>query len=125
MNPILLDFPEEVPTDRLILRPPRMGDAAALSDAITASLPRLKPWMPWAMSEPITVPQRAAWCQEAYAKFLLRQDMPLLITDRGTGRILGGSGLHRLDWSVPAMEIGYWIRTGDEGKGYVTEAVQA
>lgn len=44
--------------------------------------------------------------------------------DRATGHYLGGSGLHRIDWSVPALEIGYWLRTSAWGKGYASEAVR-
>jgi RimJ/RimL family protein N-acetyltransferase len=52
------------------------------------------------------------------------------IFDRGTGRVLGGSGFHGprrpgIEWDVPHFEIGYWIRDGAEGKGYVSEAVRA
>ncbi|MBN2304508.1 MAG: GNAT family N-acetyltransferase, partial [Anaerolineae bacterium] len=39
------------------------------------------------------------------------------------GAVVGGSGLHRIDWSVPRMEIGYWARTSMSGHGYITEAV--
>mgnify|MGYP003693639487 CR=1 FL=1 len=41
---------------------------------------------------------------------------------RATGTFVGSSGLHRIDWSVPNVEIGYWIRTRFEGRGFVTEA---
>jgi RimJ/RimL family protein N-acetyltransferase len=125
MNPILLDFPEEITTARLRLRPPAMADAADMNRAIDESRERLLPWMPWAQAERMTTAQRAAWCMESYARFLLRQDLLFLMFDRANSRFLGGTGLHRLDWSVPAMEVGYWIRTGAEGHGYVSEAVGA
>ena len=44
--------------------------------------------------------------------------------DRESGRYLGGTGLHRIQWEIPAFEIGYWIRKSEEGKGYVTEATR-
>jgi RimJ/RimL family protein N-acetyltransferase len=31
--------------------------------------------------------------------------------------------VHRMDWSVPRFEIGYWVRTNLQGQGYITEAV--
>jgi RimJ/RimL family protein N-acetyltransferase len=40
------------------------------------------------------------------------------------GRLLGATGLHRIDWAIPAMEIGYWLRPDAAGAGYATEAVQ-
>ena len=30
--------------------------------------------------------------------------------------------MHRIVWSVPSFEIGYWIRTRSEGAGSITEA---
>ncbi len=41
------------------------------------------------------------------------------------GRLLASSGLHRIDWSVPRFEIGYWRRSSERGRGYVTEGVRA
>jgi RimJ/RimL family protein N-acetyltransferase len=31
--------------------------------------------------------------------------------------------MHRFDWKVPMVEIGYWLRTSHSGYGYMTEAV--
>jgi RimJ/RimL family protein N-acetyltransferase len=58
------------------------------------------------------------------ARWLLREDVTLGIFDRQTGRLLGGSGLHRIDWTIRRFEIGYWLRESAVGHGYVTEAVQ-
>ncbi|MGL4610186.1 MAG: GNAT family N-acetyltransferase [Trueperaceae bacterium] len=44
--------------------------------------------------------------------------------DKATGRLIGNSGLHRIDWETPKFEIGYWCRTSETGKGYVTEIVR-
>ena len=46
------------------------------------------------------------------------------VWERTTGRYLGGSGLHRIDWGVPAFEIGYWLRTSAWGRGYISEAAR-
>ena len=49
--PILRDIPEQIESERLILRPPRPGDGAIVNAAIHESLAELRPWMPWAMAE--------------------------------------------------------------------------
>ena len=41
------------------------------------------------------------------------------------GELLGGTGLHRIDWGLRRFEIGYWRKTGLEGRGIITETVQA
>jgi RimJ/RimL family protein N-acetyltransferase len=47
----------------------------------------------------------------------------MFLHDRKT--VVGGTGLHRMDWSVPRFEIGYWVRRTHEGQGYAAEAVRA
>jgi RimJ/RimL family protein N-acetyltransferase len=43
---------------------------------------------------------------------------------KGTGTLVGSSGLHRIDWEVSKFEIGYWCRTRFSGQGYATETVR-
>src|SRR5262249_32653217 len=40
------------------------------------------------------------------------------------GFFVGASGMHNIDWTVPAFEIGYWLRSSLHGQGYMTEAVE-
>jgi ribosomal-protein-serine acetyltransferase len=56
--------------------------------------------------------------------FYLEGVLAVAVLDRTTSRYLGGSGLHRIDWDVPAFEIGNWLRTSAVGQGYVSEAVR-
>ena len=40
--------------------------------------------------------------------WLLREDLAVAIVEGG-GQVVGGSGLHRIDWTSRLFEIGYWI----------------
>ena len=122
MNPALLDFPESFDTERLTIRAPRLGDGAELNAAIRDSLAELKPWMPWAQALP-SVEDSEVNIRKAVALFLTREDLRLLLFLKGTGTLVGSSGLHRIDWTVPRFEIGYWGRTPYAGRGLITEAV--
>ncbi len=128
MNPLLIDVPERIETERLILRCPRPGDGAAVNAAVCESLAELRPVMPWAQVAP-TLDESEANCRRDQAEFKLRQNLVLFMFERSPsgaeGRFIGGSGLHRIDWAVPRFEIGYWRRVGFEGRGLVTEAVRA
>jgi ribosomal-protein-serine acetyltransferase len=121
-QPVLLDFPDAFETERLLIRAPREGDAPALTEAVNASLDHLRPWMPWAQ-EPATVEKYTANIRRGIARWVMREDLWLMLIRKADGYWLGSSGLHRIDWSVPRFEIGYWVRADAEGKGYVTEAV--
>jgi RimJ/RimL family protein N-acetyltransferase len=119
---ILLDFPDHFETERLLLRAPRPGDGRPLNDAIRESIDNLRPWMRWAQTLP-TVEQSEAVVRQAAARFYLREDLRLLLFRKSDGLLVGSSGMHHIDWSVPRFEIGYWVRDSLEGQGYVTEAV--
>jgi RimJ/RimL family protein N-acetyltransferase len=122
VNPILLNVPESFETERLIIRVPRPGDGPALNAAVLETFDDLKPWMPWAQ-EPPSVEKSEENSRKAYAQFISREDLTLRLIHKATGDILGSSGLHPRDWSVPKFEIGYWCRRRFAGQGYITEAV--
>jgi RimJ/RimL family protein N-acetyltransferase len=124
MQEVLLDFPESFDTERLTIRCPRPGDGPEFNAATLESWDRLQPWFVWAM-EPPTVEENEIRLRQARAKFMTREDLWLLLFLKGTKTLIGSSGLHSIDWSVPKFEIGYWVRTGYEGQGYITEAVEA
>ncbi len=124
VNPLLLDFPDQFESERLIIRAPRAGDGAPINAAIHESLAELRPWMPWADPAP-TVEDTEIVMRRGAAHWLLRENMPMVLWRKSDGLFVGGSGLHQLDWSVPRMEIGYWVRTSLAGQGYITEAVRA
>jgi len=128
MEPILIDVPERIETERLVLRMPRRGDGQAVNDAIRVSHADLAPWLPWAGAMP-SVDESEAHCRRQQARFILREDFVLLMFLRGAGgeegELVGGSGLHRIDWALRKFEIGYWRKSGWEGRGLVTEAVRA
>jgi RimJ/RimL family protein N-acetyltransferase len=121
-NPVLLDLPESFETPRLLLRCPRAGDGEIMQEAILESFDELHRFMYWARTEG-SVEEREANVRLGHANYLARKDLPVLIFRREDGRFLGGSGLHEADWTVPKFEIGYWLRTSETGKGYMTEAV--
>ncbi len=121
--PILRDFPESFETGRLLIRSPLPGDGPQMHAAVNESLGELTPWMPWP-KEHRTVEDSEASVRRARARFLERTDLMLSLFLKGTGTLVGSSGLHRIDWEVAKFEIGYWCRTRFTGQGYVTEAVR-
>lgn len=121
-KPILFDFPYSFETERLIIRGPLPGDAAMVREAVLESQEQLKPWMPWAVEIPSEKDYEVR-VREGRLKFLAREDLWMLLLLKENGVCIGSSGLHGIDWSVPRFEIGYWVRTGYSGQGYITEAV--
>jgi RimJ/RimL family protein N-acetyltransferase len=123
MKPVLYDFPEEIGTERLLIRAPRPGDGRELQAAVQDSWNELAQWMPWATGELPDLDYCETHVRQRRARFLLREDLTLLLFLKGTMTLVGSSGLHHIDWDVPRFEIGYWVRTSYAGKGFITEAV--
>ncbi|NDJ33375.1 MAG: GNAT family N-acetyltransferase [Chloroflexi bacterium] len=123
-NPTLLDIPDPIETARLLLRAPSPAYADTLHEAVRESLPELIPFMPWA-SETYSLPDARYYLHWAASRYIIREALPMLIFHRETGEFIGSTGLERINWDVPRMEIGYWLRTSWVGQGYVTEAVAA
>lgn len=121
-KPILLNFPDSFETERLLIRTPKAGDGQAVNDAVRESHDHLKPWMPWAVNLQ-TTEQTEENVRRGAMRWILREDLWMLLFRKSDGLYVGGSGLHRIDWSVPAFEIGYWVRSSLEGQGYISEAV--
>jgi RimJ/RimL family protein N-acetyltransferase len=122
MNPFLLDFPDEIETERLLIRTPKPGDGKVVNEAIKTSINELKPWLPFASSEP-SEEDTEINVRQAYIKFLSREDLRFHVFLKETGEFVVSSGLHRIDWNVKKFEIGYWADSRHAGEGYVTETV--
>jgi RimJ/RimL family protein N-acetyltransferase len=122
LDPILREVPDAFESERLLIRAPRPGDGPAVHEAIVESLAEFRPWMAWAR-EPQSVDVSEAVARRARADYIARRDLMLYLFLRD-GTFVGGSGLHRIDWSVPRFEIGYWVRTSHTGRGYATEAAR-
>ena len=123
MNAILLDFPDHFETPRLFIRAPRAGDGAQLNAAVHESWEQLQLWLPWAKILP-SVEDSEADIRQAAARWIERSDLRLMLFSKESAELVGGSGLHRIDWDVPRFEIGYWQRTRFCGQGLMTEAVK-
>ena len=122
VEPLMLDVPSELRTERLLLRAPRFGDGAMVCATVRRSLAELNAWMNWA-TDAYSPDDGERWCRGSAVKFLSREEAPYLIF-RHTEHV-GNLGLFRFDWKVPSCEIGYWQATTHCGNGYMTEAVLA
>ena len=121
--PIQIDLPDELVGDRVIVRHWSEPDAAGLWDAIDNSREHLEAWMPW-VDRYHNPDDALEYCRRSHARWLLRDDLSVAIIEKSSGRIVGGSGFHRIDWKFRLFEIGYWLREDAEGNGFATETVQ-
>ena len=108
-----------------MLRPWSADDAPALQHIVLHTLGHLQAWMPWATPEAHASVDEVAMRLAGFAEdFAAGRDFSYVMVDRHDGALVGAVGLHARQ-GPDALEIGYWIRADREGRGYVTEAVNA
>jgi RimJ/RimL family protein N-acetyltransferase len=115
--------PERIDIPGYVLRRLTAADADAVSTAASESLEHLRPWMPWATPEGVSVEMQRdrlsgpewGWAPDGdygYGVF------------GGDGRMVGGLGLHRRI-GPGALEIGYWIHVEYTRRGIATASARA
>jgi ribosomal-protein-serine acetyltransferase len=113
--------PSSIDLGHVRLRRWREADQASLWSAITASLPELEPWMPWA---PGYDRDRArSFIDAVPVLWAARSDFLFALVD-DADEVLGGHGLHRLP-ATGTLMIGYWTATAHAGRGLATLAAAA
>ena len=83
-DPMLIEVPERIETARLVLRVPQRGDGAAVNAAVAETIAELAPWLPWAGSMP-TPDESEMHCRRLQARFILREDLAMLMFERRAG----------------------------------------
>jgi RimJ/RimL family protein N-acetyltransferase len=101
-------------------------DAPAIAHAASESLDHLRPFLPWAVPEKVTVEAQRrrlegpewSWGPESehFAYGVFQVD--------GDAALVGGCGLHRRR-APGALEIGYWVHVAHVRRGIATTAARA
>ena len=125
-EPHAISAPVPIRTPRLLLRPCREGDGAALAEAVAESFNSLHPWLHEGLGlrerEADPAWQEVVACRHL-ARFKARERLALLAFD-GL-RLVACVELIHPDWRRRAFELSYWVRTSAQRRGYGTEAMGA
>ena len=124
------DFPMPIETPRLLIRPPVLSNKNANEyvDAVAESMNEISLWLPWAKYYP-SISQAETYLEMCNNSWLAKDNnnigLPLWLIDKNSHRFIGNITMWNILWEIPKFEFGYWIRTSETNKGYITEAVNA
>ncbi|MDR1057033.1 MAG: GNAT family N-acetyltransferase [Coxiellaceae bacterium] len=124
------DFPLPITTTRLILSQPILSrdDIHNYFNAVTESMNELQPWLLWAKYFPITS-RVEEYIKSCNTNWITKNNnnigLPLWIIDKESNKFLGNVVIWNIVWDIPKFEFGYWLRTSQTKKGYITEAINA
>jgi len=124
LEALLLDVPEEIGTERLVLRATRAGMGPVVAEAVRESRKELERWMAWAKNTRSGADSERH-CREMQLRWYAREEFDYCFHRRPDGVLVGKGGFHTIDWAIPKLEIGYWIRTSCARQGFATEATLA
>ena len=116
-------LPDTIPAGPIDLRRWRPSDVDGIVEAVTASLAELRVWMPWAKEHPATdvytdVVSGFDAAFDTGAEFVFGMfEVPGFV-------IVGSCGLH-FRRGPGVAEVGYWVRSDRQRRGYATAAARA
>lgn len=117
---------KSIETERLMLRPLQLGDEIGISQAINASLKSLQRWMIWAKDPSLETTKKFVEGQVHARLNASVKMLQLVVIEKETNQIISCTGFNeKSDFEMRVFEIGYWIHSAFQGKGYVTEFVNA
>lgn len=125
MDPILLDIPTEITTERLFLRGYRPGDGAMYFQALRANWEHLYEFMPLHYLSLQSEADAEVVIRKLGAEWQLRNLFLFGVWQKDTGHYVGETYLANADWHVPCIEVGYFVLHASTGKGIATEAARA
>ncbi len=114
-----MKMPEQITTERLVLRMPRMEDAIAIFES-WAQDPEVTRYLTWRPHERIE--QTEIFVQSCLHVWETKTRFPYMITRKDSGEVIG-----MIDPRIegPKVGIGYGLARAYWGKGYVPEATRA
>jgi Acetyltransferases, including N-acetylases of ribosomal proteins len=111
-------------TDSVIrLRPFREEDIDMVYEAICASIKEISVWMSWC---------HAGLAREETANFIMSRaeawsndvEYSFAVFDAATNEFLGSLGLNYLKREYQMVNLGYWMKTSQTGRGVATRATR-
>lgn len=117
-------LPELVRSERLDLAAWTPGDALALRAVLDENLAHLRPWIPFAQSEPRTLAETRDNLTQYAADFAADRHHRVALRERATGELVGEAMLLGRG-PDGTREAGYWLAKVHCGMGYATEAIAA
>ena len=124
MNPLLLDIPDQLTTERLILRRYQAGNGRAYFQAIQANLDHLHEFLPPELITLESETDAEIKIRELMADWQMRRLFLFGLWHKETGTYIGETYLANADWQVPCIELGYFLLKDYTGRGFATEAAQ-
>ncbi len=114
-----------IESNRLVMRTYTLDDIEQCHRVINATREHLIPWLPWCRGGYLDIESST---HEISRQIMELRDLKNLsrvifgVFLKGTGELVGGSGIHDIRRDTASCETGYWVAQSHTRKGYAQEA---
>lgn len=108
---------------RIVIRPCRLDDAAAIYQAVRESISEVSRWAPWCGPD-YSISDCTSWLRSRSQAWSDGAEYDFVVLDAAEDTFLGGCGLNQINREHNFANLGYWVRTGRTGRGVATAAVR-
>jgi ribosomal-protein-serine acetyltransferase len=113
----------ELSGDGLLLRPYRPEDSRVLAAAARESVESVGAWLPWCHAD-YGDAEADAWIAHSAEGWRRGEHFGFAAFDATTAQFLGAAGLNQRNREHNFMNLGYWVRTSQQGNGVAARAVR-
>jgi len=122
MRPILLDIPDGLDTQRLLISKYENGDGEEFFQLIRSNYDHLQEEL-GEVHTIKTIEDAEDYVRQKRIAWLSRERLVPKIVEKSTGRMIGQLWIEP-NWGRMIFEIGYFVEAKSQGKGYISEAVK-
>ncbi|MBK8023284.1 MAG: GNAT family N-acetyltransferase [Chloroflexi bacterium] len=126
MTPPVIDLPDRLETQRLLLRPYTPADAPAYLEMCLRNKSHLLPYEQGNPALDVATPEQAEELMGLFADlWAARKAFFLGAWEKADGTFAAQMYIGVVKWELPEFEVGYFVDQAKEGRGFVSESVQA
>jgi len=125
MDPLLLDIPDHIETERLALRAYGSGDGPTYFAIIERNRDHLTGIMPDYVLGLTSAEDAEVFVRKLASDWSARNRFCFGVWEKATKEFVAEVYIQAMDWDVPTIELGFYVDVHHQGNGFVTEAVQA
>ena len=117
-----MQSPMEFSDGTIAIRTYQPSDVHPCFEAARESIAEVSRHLPWLHQE-YSIEETRMWIEKTVPKLWKQQsEYHFVITDVGTGSVLGACGLDEVNWTNRTANLGYWVRTSRTRQGVATAA---
>ena len=113
----------ELTDGNIIIRPCQPEDATVISEGVQESMQEMLKWAPWCHPD-YSISDCKFWLDSRHQMWAESIEYDFVIFNVKDNTFLGGCAIDQINRKHNFDNLGYWVRTSQEGKGIATATVR-